>query len=51
MSILYWMWGETVTKDEEMAGVLNVFFASVINSKISCSQGAQPSEMGDRDTE
>ncbi|KAK4807442.1 hypothetical protein QYF61_001993 [Mycteria americana] len=41
--------GNTVTKDEEKAEVLNAFFPSVINSKTSCSLGSQPPELEDRD--
>lgn len=31
ISILFWTWGNIVTEDEEMADVLNTFFASVFN--------------------
>ncbi|KAK4832922.1 hypothetical protein QYF61_026565 [Mycteria americana] len=41
--------GNIVTKDEETAEVLNAFFASVFNSKTSCSPGTQPPELEDRD--
>ncbi|KAK4820905.1 hypothetical protein QYF61_008137 [Mycteria americana] len=41
--------GNTVTKDEEKAEVLNAFFASVINSRGNCSLGTQPPELEDRD--
>ncbi|KAK4829846.1 hypothetical protein QYF61_006856 [Mycteria americana] len=41
--------GNTVTKDEENAEVLNAFFASVFNSRASCSLGTQPPELEDRD--
>ncbi|KAK4817083.1 LOW QUALITY PROTEIN: hypothetical protein QYF61_027914 [Mycteria americana] len=34
--------GDIVTKDEQKAEVLNAFFASVFNSKTSCSPGTQP---------
>ncbi|KAK4806934.1 hypothetical protein QYF61_027301 [Mycteria americana] len=41
--------GNTVTKDEENAEVLNAFFASVFNSRANCSLGTQPPELEDRD--
>ncbi|KAK4814671.1 hypothetical protein QYF61_024978 [Mycteria americana] len=41
--------GNTVTKDEEKAQVLNAFFASVFNSRANCSLGTQPPESEDRD--
>ncbi|KAK4823010.1 hypothetical protein QYF61_024812 [Mycteria americana] len=41
--------GNTVTKDEERAEVLNAFFASVFNSRANCSLGTQPPELEDRD--
>ncbi|KAK4813002.1 hypothetical protein QYF61_004178 [Mycteria americana] len=40
--------GNTVTKDEEKAEVLNAFFASVFNSRAECSPGTQPPELEDR---
>ncbi|KAK4811010.1 hypothetical protein QYF61_015714 [Mycteria americana] len=41
--------GNTVTKAEEKAEVLNAFFASVFNSRANCSLGTQPPELEDRD--
>ncbi|KAK4806238.1 LOW QUALITY PROTEIN: hypothetical protein QYF61_013382 [Mycteria americana] len=41
--------GNTVTKDEEKAEVLNAFFASLFNSRANCSLGTQPLELEDRD--
>ncbi|KAK4816845.1 hypothetical protein QYF61_023967 [Mycteria americana] len=41
--------GNTVTKDEEKAEVLNAFFASVFNSRANCPLGTQPLELEDRD--
>ncbi|KAK4810836.1 hypothetical protein QYF61_008808 [Mycteria americana] len=41
--------GNTVTKDEEKAEVLNAFFSSVFNSRADCSLGTQPLELEDRD--
>ncbi|KAK4816201.1 hypothetical protein QYF61_012666 [Mycteria americana] len=41
--------GNTVTKDEEKAGVHAAFFTSVFNSKANCSLGTQPPESEDRD--
>ncbi|KAK4827745.1 LOW QUALITY PROTEIN: hypothetical protein QYF61_021216 [Mycteria americana] len=43
--------GNIVAKDEENAEVLNAFFASVFNSKTSCSWDTQPPELEHRDRE
>lgn len=40
--------GNRVTKDEEKAEVFSAFFASVFNSKTSCSLGVQPLRTGSR---
>ena len=40
-----------VTKDQDKAEVLSAFFASVFNSKTSCSLGTQPFVLEDRDVE
>ena len=40
-----------MTKSEEKAEVLHAYFASVFNHKTSCSLGAQPPELEDRDRE
>ncbi|KAK4817255.1 hypothetical protein QYF61_005468 [Mycteria americana] len=41
--------GNTVTKDDQKAEVLNAFFASVFNSRANCSLGTQPPELEDSD--
>jgi len=43
--------GNIATKEEENAGVLNAFFASVFNSQTSYSQGSQPPVLEDKDEE
>ncbi|KAK4814697.1 LOW QUALITY PROTEIN: hypothetical protein QYF61_025523 [Mycteria americana] len=43
--------GNRVTKAEEQAEALNAAFASVFNSKTSCSPGTQPPELEHRDRE
>jgi len=40
--------GNTVTEDQDKAEVLNALFASVFNSKTSCSLGTQPLALKDR---
>lgn len=40
-----------MTKDEVRAEGLNALFASVFNSKTSCSLGTQPPKLEDRDGE
>lgn len=40
-----------MTKDEEKAEVLFVFFASVFNSNGSCSPGVDPTELEGKDME
>ncbi|KAJ7415084.1 hypothetical protein BTVI_39456 [Pitangus sulphuratus] len=43
------MGGNTATKDEEKAEILNTFFASVFNRKTGCPQGNWLPELVDRD--
>lgn len=45
------MWWNTLPKGEEKAEVLNAIFASVCNSKTSCSPGTQIPELEERDGE
>lgn len=50
LSILYWMQrGNTMTKNEEKAEVMNAFFTSDFQSKNSYSSGSQTPELEDRD--
>jgi len=51
MPILYWMWGDTATKNEEKAEVLHAFFVSVFNSQTGYSQGSKPPLPEDTDGE
>ena len=43
--------GCIITKNEEIAVVLNAFFISLFNSQTSYPQGTQPPELKDRDGE
>lgn len=43
--------GYIITKNEEIAVVLNAFFISLFNSQTSYPQGTQPPELKDRDGE
>lgn len=51
ISLLYWMWGETLGKDEEKLRCLMPSFASVCNSRTCCSPGSQTPEQEERDGE